>query len=475
MLPSVCKAYDTVNRDALWKRLLDVGIQDKFWRVLKNLYEIVESCVLVGRKRSEWFVVEAGVRQGCILSPILFAIFIEGLARALKRVKVSSTLEGVKFNIALFADDLVILAESREDLQKLLDAAFQYSEKWRFTWNCAKCKVMRFSCRNLKKHSHYFMGVQQLEIVKSFKYLGLDLQQNLSWVGTKWRFWMKAKSRVPMILKARLEGLSVSTGMKLWETMVRPTLEYGAEVWGGGNWPQAEVIQNIAGKSLLGLEKTSGWLSLKSRRDVKQLKYWGKLVLMKDTRLVKQIYLKCKASTSGLKGSFCYSIRTLLTSLNLAHFWNTEQIVSWKDWVGLVTTTVRQKDTERWLRSILKKSKLRLYGTLKSDLCQEEYLEWEMSSAQRQIYAQFRSGSHQLRVERGSWIKQPVAERVCKVCITGEVENEMHFLLQCYVYRNLREKLFRRIKEGTGYDMWSMNDNQQWLLDVLVGYGLAST
>jgi len=102
-----------------------VGIQGKFWRVLKNLYEIVESCVLVGRKRSEWFVVEAGVRQGCILSPILFAIFIEGLARALKRVKVSSTLEGVKFNIALFADDLVILAESREDLQKLLDAAFQ--------------------------------------------------------------------------------------------------------------------------------------------------------------------------------------------------------------------------------------------------------------------------------------------------------------------------------------------------------------
>ena len=195
---------------------------------------------------------------------------------------------------------------------------------------------------------------------------------------------------------------------------------------------------------------------------------------MKDTRLVKQIYLKCKASTSGLKGSFCYSIRTLLTSLNLAHFWNTEQIVSWKDWVGLVTTTVRQKDTERWLRSILKKSKLRLYGTLKSDLCQEEYLEWEMSSAQRQIYAQFRSGSHQLRVERGSWIKQPVAERVCKVCITGEVENEMHFLLQCYVYRNLREKLFRRIKEGTGYDMWSMKDNQQWLLDVLMGHGLAS-
>lgn len=63
------KAYDSINRDALWKRLLDVGIKGKFWRILKNLYEVVESCVLVGKHRTEWFAVEAGVRQGCILSP----------------------------------------------------------------------------------------------------------------------------------------------------------------------------------------------------------------------------------------------------------------------------------------------------------------------------------------------------------------------------------------------------------------------
>lgn len=474
------KAYDTVNRDALWKRLLDVGIQGKMWRVIKNVYDVVESCVLVGKKRTEWFVVEAGVRQGCILSPILFAIFIDGLARALKRVKVGSTLGGVKFNITLFADDVAILAESREDLQKLLDAAFLYSERWRFKWNCAKSKVMRFGC---KVRARYFLGMQELEIVKSFKYLGVDLQHNLAWVSTKWRFAQKAKSRLPMILKARLEGLSVRTGVKLWETMVRPTLEYGVEIWGGGNWPQADVIQNAAGKTLLGLYKTSavevargelGWLSLKSRRDIKQLKYWGKLLLMDDTRLVKQIFRQCKPFTSALKGSFCYSIRTLLASLNLGHLWVSEQIVSWKDWVGLVTTTVKQKDTELWLKAIQNKDKLKLYKLIKSDLCLEEYLDWDISSAQRALYAQFRSGSHQLRVERGRWIKEPEAERVCKVCITGKVENEVHFLLECYVYRRLREKLFRRIKASTGYDIASMKENQQWLVDVLIGHGLAN-
>jgi hypothetical protein len=54
------KAYDTVHRDGLWKRLIDVGIRGKMWRVLKNLYDVVESCVLVGKRRTEWFCVEAG-------------------------------------------------------------------------------------------------------------------------------------------------------------------------------------------------------------------------------------------------------------------------------------------------------------------------------------------------------------------------------------------------------------------------------
>src|SRR3569623_1756227 len=114
---------------------------------------------------------------------------------------------------------------------------------------------MRFSYQKAKYH-RYFLGLQELEIVKTFKYLGVDLLQNLTWTATKWRFAMKAKSRAPLMLKARLEGLSVSTGVKLWESMIRPTLEYGAEVWGGGKWPLAEKFQNSAGKTLLGLYKT---------------------------------------------------------------------------------------------------------------------------------------------------------------------------------------------------------------------------
>ena len=131
--------------------------------------------MLVGHRRTEWFPVEAGVRQGCILSPILFAIFIDGLVRAVKRVRVASALEGIKLNILLFADDVALLANTRQDLQKLLDAVYEYSQKWRFRWNSSKSKVMRFGSRKAPKQ-RYFLGFQELEVVKSFRYLGVDLQ-----------------------------------------------------------------------------------------------------------------------------------------------------------------------------------------------------------------------------------------------------------------------------------------------------------
>ena len=64
---------------------------------------------------------------------------------------------------------------------------------------------MRFGPRKGKKKQVYFLGLQELEIVKVFKFLGVDLQQNLAWTYTKRRFAAKARSRLPMIYKATFE------------------------------------------------------------------------------------------------------------------------------------------------------------------------------------------------------------------------------------------------------------------------------
>lgn len=193
---------------------------------------------------------------------------------------------------------------------------------------------------------------------------------------------------------------------------------------------------------------------------------------MDDSRLVKQVYLACKKYTASQKESFCGAIKRLLCNLNLDHFWLSEAIGDLKGWNSFVTATIRRKDANQWLLAVQKKPKLRLYRCLKSELKREDYVEWEIPGTHRSLYARLRSGTHQLRLETGRWLQEPEEDRVCNVCITGKVETEEHFLLDCYVYDRLREGMFLKIREQTGYDLQIWSDDRVWLMDVLLGHGL---
>ena len=73
----ISKAYDKVWRSGLWYKLWKIGIRGKMYRVLKNIYNRVESSVLLDEYRTNFFNIDLGLRQGCILSPLFFNIFYQ--------------------------------------------------------------------------------------------------------------------------------------------------------------------------------------------------------------------------------------------------------------------------------------------------------------------------------------------------------------------------------------------------------------
>ena len=79
------KAFDTVWHEGLWKRMWDVGIRGKAWRVTRNLYSSSNACVKLGDNTSRSVPMRQGVRQGCPLSPTLFNLFVEELAERLRK------------------------------------------------------------------------------------------------------------------------------------------------------------------------------------------------------------------------------------------------------------------------------------------------------------------------------------------------------------------------------------------------------
>ena len=71
------KAYDSMWHDGLWYKLWNMGVKERMWHVIKEMYESSKNAVLLEGEKSNTFTIEQGVAQGCSLSPILFSVFIK--------------------------------------------------------------------------------------------------------------------------------------------------------------------------------------------------------------------------------------------------------------------------------------------------------------------------------------------------------------------------------------------------------------
>ena len=111
------KAFDWVNRDFLLYNLVSNNIDGKFYFAIKSLLCETLSCVESRYKcRTEYFTNQCGVRQGDPLSPILFGLYINDLARSLIENGPTIQVGDVNLNVLQYADDMVLITESEADL-----------------------------------------------------------------------------------------------------------------------------------------------------------------------------------------------------------------------------------------------------------------------------------------------------------------------------------------------------------------------
>ena len=123
------KAFDTVWHNGLWKVLWDAGVRGKAWRVVRGLYASMYERVRLGDKVSKEVRKLQGVRQGCPLSPTLFNYFVDLLAVALSKTGSGLEIYGLDLTSLLYADDVVLMAESAVKLQDLIDVVDKFCRK----------------------------------------------------------------------------------------------------------------------------------------------------------------------------------------------------------------------------------------------------------------------------------------------------------------------------------------------------------
>ena len=138
------KAFDCVDHSRLWKILQEMGISDHLTCLLRNLYAGQEAKVRTGLGKTDWFQIGKGVRQGCILSPCLFNLYVEYIMRNAGLDEAQAGMKSVRRNTnnLRYADDTTLIAESEEELKSFLMKVKEESEKVGLKLNIRKTKIM---------------------------------------------------------------------------------------------------------------------------------------------------------------------------------------------------------------------------------------------------------------------------------------------------------------------------------------------
>ena len=174
------KAYDTVDRSLLFRRLRKTGINGIFYRNIVEMYKNTKYSIKLKDGCLEPITSNLGLRQGCPLSPMLFNIFIDDIADTfLNAIDTEPvTLQGKKLSHFLYADDLVLISESASGLQNCLNLLGNYAEQKSLTVSIKKSKTMVFNARGrfIKERLH-IKGVA-LQPVNNFCYLGFEIKSS---------------------------------------------------------------------------------------------------------------------------------------------------------------------------------------------------------------------------------------------------------------------------------------------------------
>ena len=227
------KAFDSVDRKLLWYKLLRDGCSTTMVNALKAMYNSVQMCVKYKNKFSNFFALHSGVKQGDPFSTILFIFFINDLALSLADDNQQTTqISNINVFLLLFADDAVLVSSSQDGLQLMLDKLQEYSNLWNLRVNTEKLKIMIFE-RGKSNNFRFYYNDQQLEIVESFKYLGVTFYKNGYWHRTQ-KCIAEYGTYALHNLYRTLSNIQLSTKekLKLFDSLVGSVLSYASEVWG---------------------------------------------------------------------------------------------------------------------------------------------------------------------------------------------------------------------------------------------------
>jgi len=269
-------AFDKVNRVKLREMLRKANIEEQLRRRVMETYMETKNKVKVGNEKSEEFWTRSRVRQGCPISPTLFNIFLMDLETEMRKEQLGGVVVGKeKVWSIIYADDIVLLAKSEQELKNMMSRFKKYLRKKELMLSPEKSKVVVFEKGKGKtRKREWKWGEEKIEEVKEIRYLGYIMQKN----GGAEKHVVERMRRSMIAMKQtwsigeRLFKEDYRRRMMMYNALVGSVALYGAEIWG---WKKEERLDKITRKYvkwILGLDRRTPNYIVKEETKMKELR-----------------------------------------------------------------------------------------------------------------------------------------------------------------------------------------------------------
>ena len=498
----VRKAYDTVWREQAYVRIHEGGVKGKLWRQLQVMHGGLTRRVLHPLGLSEPFNVERGVAQGAVESPWVYSMFIDGIARALHAAGHGIMIAGRRVPILMYADDMVMLTNSEAELAAMNKIATDFARKNRFQYNGEKSGVMVFNVtkaqRDKAKDRRWILFGDQVQVVDEYTYLGtITCNDESSWAKHMQASTAKARKRADDLLWLCRQdrGFRPRTAVALWQSLVRPVLEYGCEIWAGQvtetAMREAEKVQMLFLRGTLGLHENgsgvadevvraeTGCEPLASRWEKLQLGYWRRVFAAPRDRLLRVVatfrWRERRLDKKGIGSrGWMKAVQKNLNKHGLGRFWDNPDLTTaldvegWRDTVydavnadfdgaranrmEELSSTADYMAIKNWDRNEKQYSVVSGEIGKMGQYVPEAYLDdrSDLKGTRLKLLCRANCLPVMARVGREVTPKWPKEERLCIMCQDGKVEDVKHFVMDCPAYAGRRDKLLALISRAVG-------------------------
>ena len=247
----------------------------------------------------------------------------------------------------------------------------------------------------------------------------------------------------------QFSNVPVSMWLQLFDLKIVPILQYGSEIWGFHQGDDIEIVHNkfckfvlclggsapnIAARGELGRQKMATF------RYIKIIKYWLKLLNADQNRYIRVCYQYQYEKAERNGDCWGLNVKNLLYSLGFGIVWENQGVGNELVFISEFKQRCFDVGGQQWHETLAETSKLDTYRLYKNNLNTEDYTLIIKNRKYLSALSRFRCSNHKLQIEAGRHVGLTRDDRICMLCNLNEIENEIHFLLKCPLYDDLRSK-----------------------------------